>query len=264
MASVYSNYYILTNQAENLRNHRQKFQSIIMKNNKITIYLLSSLFALLLTIGILTSSTTVDKTNNENIIELTKELSALKAEVSSLKETAASEALDEPMIGEITIFAGQYAPEGWAFCDGQLLFVSQNQALFSILGNTYGGDGRKTFALPDLRGRSAVGFGNAANIANVTIGEKGGKEEHRLSRNEMPQHNHDLQSIPVYKYNPQDRGGLTEGEASLISVGNPSNGQYYRRNLVVNSGRGESFSLRDPYLGVNYIIALKGTYPSRN
>lgn len=235
-----------------------------MRNTKIATYLLLSLLAVLMTAAILTSSTTVDTINNENIIRLSEEVTMLKAEVENLKSAIQSDVSVDPFIGEITMFAGNFAPAGWAFCHGQLLAISQNQALFALLGTTYGGDGKTTFALPDLRGRNPVGFGNAPGFMNVRLGEKGGKDTHRMSSSEMPQHNHDLQSLPVYKFNPQDRGTLTLGEASIVTVGNSANGQFYKRGLVVNAGSNKPFSVKDPYLGMNFIISLKGTFPSRN
>lgn len=147
----------------------------------------------------------------------------------------------EPLIGEIKMFAGNFAPRGWAFCDGQLLPISQNSALFSILGTTYGGDGRTTFALPDLRGRIAVHSDNANNwsnsgeakvdygIAKVRLGQKGGSESIELRK------------VHVF----EDASGKS-GKTYTIKNSNP---ELYKR---------------DPFLGVQYIIALKGIYPSRN
>lgn len=142
----------------------------------------------------------------------------------------------DPLIGEIKMFAGNFAPRGWAFCDGQLLSINQNQALFSILGTTYGGDGRTTFGLPDLRGRTAVhsgqsiGFGKTSSgINKVRLGQKGGSESTELRK--------------VYVF--EDASGKSSEAYTII--------------------KGDSkLNKRDPYLGVNYIIALNGIFPSRN
>jgi microcystin-dependent protein len=136
----------------------------------------------------------------------------------------------EPLIGEIKMFAGNFAPRGWALCDGQLLAVSQYSALFSILGTNYGGDGRTTFGLPDLRGRTAVHAGqSSSNINRVRLGQRGGSESTQL------------------------REGFIFEDAS----GKSRKGYTFYKgdSIVIN---------RDPFLGVNYIIALDGKYPSRN
>src|SRR3954466_14327922 len=100
-----------------------------------------------------------------------------------------------PFIGQITLFAGNFAPRGWAFCNGQLLAISQNTALFSILGTTYGGNGQTTFGLPDLRGRAAMHWGQGNGLTNVVPGEMGGSETLTLLQTQLPQHTHTLQSI---------------------------------------------------------------------
>lgn len=135
----------------------------------------------------------------------------------------------EPLLGEIRIFAGNFAPRGWAFCDGQLLSISNNSALFSLLGTTYGGDGRTTFALPDLRSRVPVHAGAGTGLVKITLGGKGGTEATELRKISRPE---------------------------KIS------GKSYETYAVQNSY--PKAYKRDPYLGVHYIIALQGLYPSRN
>ena len=135
----------------------------------------------------------------------------------------------EAMIGEIKMFAGNFAPRGWAFCEGQLLPISQNSALFSILGTTYGGDGRTTFALPDLRGRAPVHAGKSPYLNEVRLGQMGGAEAL------------ELRIVNVLKEG-------TDGTYQTYSV-KTSNSEIYTRS---------------PYLGVKYIIALVGIYPSRS
>ena len=175
--------------------------------------------------------------------------------------------LMEPFIGMIVGFGGNFAPRGWAHCHGQLLPISQNQALFSILGTTYGGDGRTTFALPDLRGRAPIGEGSGPGLSPVGLGERGGAESHVLTTQEMPAHSH---------------GATLHGETAQPDASNPQGKMLALSNIyanvvaaedrtfasesirVENSGNGASFQIRNPYLGTNWIIALTGVFPSRN
>ena len=140
-------------------------------------------------------------------------------------ETTIEAVSDEGMIGEIRLFAGNFAPRGWAFCDGQLLAISSNQALFSILGTTYGGDGRTTFALPDLRGRVPAHAGTGPGISEVRLGQKMGQEM--------------LETNPVSNV-MVDRNG---------------------KNFVLRSGKIDN---RPPSLGLHYIICMQGIFPSRS
>jgi microcystin-dependent protein len=113
----------------------------------------------------------------------------------------------DPLLGEIKMFAGTFAPRGWAFCDGQLLSIAQNSALFSILGTTYGGDGITTFALPDLRGRAALHAGHGPGLSSRELGEQGGEEETVLDVAQLPPHTHDalvrVDSLPATDDSPQ-------------------------------------------------------------
>lgn len=170
----------------------------------------------------------------------------------------------EPFIGQIIMFGGNFAPRGWALCDGQLLAISQNQALFSILGTTYGGDGRTTFALPDLRGRTPVHEGQGPGLSNIRLGERGGNETTTLSVANLPPHGH-TNIIPA-----NDQGGNTDDPTSAFIAANGlnsfSDSQTVNLNggTTTNTGSGQSFSNRGPYTAVNFIIALVGTFPSRN
>lgn len=119
---------------------------------------------------------------------------AFAAIVSILPVTAQQAHAQQAMIGEIKFFGGNFAPRDWAFCDGQLLAISQNTALFSVLGTTYGGDGRSTFALPDMRGRSPVHAGRGPGLNPVALGQRGGRENITLALNELPQHAHSIDS----------------------------------------------------------------------
>ena len=183
----------------------------------------------------------------------------------------------EPFIGQIILFAGNFAPRGWAECDGQLLDISSHSALFSILGTTYGGDGRTTFALPDLRGRVAVHEGNGPGLPPVSLGEKAGNATTTLSVNNLPSHTHTATVTTALTLmaaaangEEEEAGDNSLGTATIYADADPSeamrsgsiSGDVNVTNL--NTGNGTSFSNQPPFLGLTYIIALVGTYPSRN
>lgn len=173
----------------------------------------------------------------------------------------------EPFIGQILMFAGNFAPRNWALCDGQLLAIAQNQALFSILGTTYGGDGRTTFALPDLRGRVPVHPGSGPGLPTYRLGSKGGQAEVTLDVNQMPTHNHDAATQAV---DPVPRGGLTNSPINAyVAEGGAystiKNAEMAADSVVVhNTGGNQPHNNMQPFQCVNYIIALQGVYPSRN
>ena len=179
----------------------------------------------------------------------------------------------EPMIGEVRLFGGNFAPRGWAFCEGQLLAISQNQALFSILGTTYGGDGRTTFGLPDLRGRTPIGPGNGPGLSDYRLGQKGGQETVQLNSNQMPSHTHGAQAsftvgVNAETSNSAEGAGAVLGEAGAnIYNGNAADGALGGVNASVTvggAGGGQAHENRSPYLACYYIIALQGVFPSRN
>jgi microcystin-dependent protein len=184
--------------------------------------------------------------------------------------------MSEPFIGEIRMFAGNFAPRGWAFCDGQLLSIAQNTALFSILGTTYGGNGQTTFALPDLRGRVPVGPGQGPGLSSITPGESSGSESVTLLISNMPAHNHSVQaqlkgtSTPAATGNPSNAVFALSRSISPYANGsaNPPLDLDFNSNAVAAQsgvvGGSQPFSIRQPYLGVYYIIALEGIFPSRN
>lgn len=177
-----------------------------------------------------------------------------------------------PFIGEIVMFAGNFAPRSWAFCNGQLLPIAQNTALFSILGTTYGGDGRTTFALPDLRGRTPIHPGHGPGLSTYRLGQNGGSEEHTLTVGQMPTHNHIAASNTDAHVG--DTGGEDDpdgnflGEGSIYtatSTGNQLNGAAMTTaSTMTPIGGGQSFNTMKPFGTANYIIALFGVYPSRN
>lgn len=175
----------------------------------------------------------------------------------------------EPFIGQIQPFGFNFAPRGWALCAGQQMAISQNSALFSLLGTTYGGNGQTTFALPDLRARSAVNFGSGPGLTPLSIGEQGGSQTHTLLASEMPSHTHTLSASnePGTNTTPQANNYL----ASL--VGTSSKGGLYSTdagttiplsNQTGISGGSQAFSIQNPFLAVNFSIALQGVFPSRN
>ncbi len=170
----------------------------------------------------------------------------------------------DPFLGEIIMFGGNFAPRGWAMCDGQLLPINSNQALFSILGTTYGGDGRTTFALPDLRGRVSMHPGNGPGLSPRRLGEKGGDENVTLTQAQMPAHNHQIHAANTGgdDTNPTTAKGFASAADDLYLENAPSTAM--QNEIVTSSGGGGSHTNIQPFECVNYIIALQGTFPSRN
>ncbi|MBU1431758.1 tail fiber protein [Myxococcota bacterium] len=167
----------------------------------------------------------------------------------------------EPFIGEICIFGGNFAPRGWAFCDGQLLPIAQNAALFSILGTTYGGDGRTTFALPDLRGRLACHPGRGPGLTERRLGQAFGAETITLQEAQIPSHSHGVPASAQPASDANPRAGLPAVTPDA-TYGAPSGGAMNAAS-VAPSGGGQAHDNLQPFLVVNYIIALQGLYPSR-
>jgi microcystin-dependent protein len=166
--------------------------------------------------------------------------------------------MTEPFIGEIRLAAFGIAPKGWALCNGQLLPINQNQALFSILGTTYGGDGRVNFALPDLRGRAPLHAGN-----NVTLGQRLGEESHMLNINEMPRHAHIANGTGAIADSGQPNGALWASNTGQSPYSSAANVQM-APNAIEAAGGNQPHDNMSPYLTVNFIIALVGIFPPRN
>ena len=177
--------------------------------------------------------------------------------------------MSDPFLGEIRIFAGNFAPYGWAFCHGQILPIVQNTALFSLLGTIYGGDGRTTFALPNLQGRIPLHFGQGPGLSSRSLGEQIGTESVSLTQNQMPSHSHAGSAL-----NAANAGTNNQPENNLL-------GKIVRTNLYSTpdaalqnmaegsltlqaSGSGQPHSNMQPYLTLNFIIALSGIYPPRS
>jgi microcystin-dependent protein len=172
--------------------------------------------------------------------------------------------MSEPFVGEIRMFAGNFAPRGWAFCDGQLLAVSQNDALFSLLGTIYGGDGRTTFGLPDLRGRIPLHQGTGPGLSPRRLGSKSGAEKETLTTNQLASHGHD------WNANTADGlDGTPQGKVLAKPVGfrfwEPSaQNTDLASSTITNTGGSQPHTNLMPTLCVNFIIALVGIYPSRH
>ena len=174
--------------------------------------------------------------------------------------------MSEPFIGQIIMFGGNFAPRDWAFCDGQLLPISQNQALFSILGTIYGGDGRTTFALPDLRGRVSVHPGNGPGLSSYELGQKGGVEHVTLTIPQIPAHNHKVECNTDPGNTPSPAGAIPGAEtaAGVDLWTNADADGTMKDSMIQNTGGSQQHENRQPFLAVNYIIALQGLFPSRN
>ena len=172
----------------------------------------------------------------------------------------------EPFLGQIQPFGFNFAPRGWAMCDGQLLPISGNEALFSLLGTIYGGDGRTTFALPDLRGRAMIHEGHGAGLTDRRIGAKGGSETNTMNVNHLPAHTHGV-TMPVSSDDAsteEANGNVLATAAANVYAANPSNGEFYRAFDTVSTGHGNPLNNMQPFLVVNICIALVGVFPSRS
>lgn len=171
--------------------------------------------------------------------------------------------MSEPYVGEIRMFAGNFAPRGWAFCDGQLLAVSQNDTLFSLFGTIYGGDGRTTFGLPDLRGRVPVHYGNGPGLSNRSIGAKGGTERVTLTANEAAAHSHAFSASTSAASDTSPAGNVpaTSGSSNIYG----SNvGTAMSAGAIGNTGNSQSHDNLMPTQCIHFIVALFGIYPSRH
>lgn len=207
--------------------------------------------------------------------------------------------MSEPFLGQITMFGFNFAPRNWAFCNGALMPITQNQALFALLGTAYGGDGRTNYALPNLISRSPVGFAMGSNhpgLDPANIGDAGGRQYTTLSTGELPPHNHtavftSTPSTPTtfsattetgelstptadsYLAAPSDIPGADQpekifkenpSEGSMVNLGGITTGDAHGSVQIGNTGNGNSFSIQNPFLALNFSIALQGLFPSRN
>jgi microcystin-dependent protein len=165
----------------------------------------------------------------------------------------------EPFLSEMRIFSFGFAPKGWALCNGQLLPINQNQALFSLLGTTYGGDGRVNFRLPDLQGRTPIHVGDGH-----TLGERGGEQAHTISIAEMPQHTHSVQAATGDGTQTVPAGAFLAKAAPANPYSAPTNLVAMNPPTVVNVGGSQAHLNMQPFLTLNFSIALQGIFPSPN
>lgn len=204
--------------------------------------------------------------------------------------------MSDPFIGQIMMFAGNFAPRGWAFCQGQILPIAQNTALFSILGTTYGGNGQTTFALPNLGSRSPVGTGQSPGLSQITLGEVSGAENVTILSTQMPMHTHVATTtatatstgalqVAGSSSNPSATPSATNNILGASVAGGPPSAAIWSDQLTnpvtlanpetINTtlnvdvvlqpaGGSQPLPIRNPYLGINFIIALQGIFPSRN
>ncbi|WP_107498116.1 tail fiber protein [Thalassobius sp. I31.1] len=168
----------------------------------------------------------------------------------------------EPFIAQIMIFGGTFAPRGWAFCDGQLLPIASNEALFSLIGTTYGGDGRTTFALPDLRGRAPIHEGQGPGLTNRQLGRTYGAEQVTLQADELPPHSHTMNVANVTADNSRPQGDMLARTEIYTATTSPT--VPLAAATISNSGAGQGHDNMQPSLAMNYIIALQGIFPSRS
>lgn len=176
--------------------------------------------------------------------------------------------MSEPFIAEIRIFAGNFAPRSWAFCDGQLLPVSQNTALFSLIGTTYGGDGRTTTALPNLQGRAPMHPGRGPGLTARRLGQRVGAETVTLTEAQIPSHSHTARAVNT-------QGAIGQGPTNTTALARSRLGDNLYRSgtsnvvdlasaSVATTGGGQAHTNLQPFLVLNFIIALQGLYPSRS
>lgn len=234
---------------------------------------------------------------------LRKKISLLLFAVAATLPIQKAHACNEPFLAGMCVFSGNFAPRGFAFAQGQILPINSNQSLYSLLGTTYGGDGRTSFALPDLRGRVAIGAGAGAGLTPYSLGAKGGSEFITLSVSEIPLHNHDASTIvtgvidnvalndgsSISMHAISSTANRTDPSGSSLAIINARRSGYYTSTApnvtmateaatvtvtmapttataittVTNTG-GASHENRMPYIAMNWIIAIEGLFPSRN
>ena len=174
--------------------------------------------------------------------------------------------MSEPFIGEIKMFGGNFAPRGFAKCDGQLLSISQNQTLFALLGTIYGGDGRTTFALPELRGRLPIDDGSGPGLTPRPLGQKAGAENVSITAATMPAHSHAVMGTtnPGDSNNPAAKVPAVAPVAAYSDEPPDATNAQFASSAISNAGNGQTHSNVMPFQVICFIIALDGTFPSRN
>lgn len=181
--------------------------------------------------------------------------------------------MTQPYVGEVTIYAFNFAPRDWAFCNGAQLAIAQNAALFSIIGTTYGGNGTTTFALPNIQNNAVMAQGQSPGLSNYVLGQLSGQETVTLNQQQMPAHNHtvsgyapaaatDFKLAPAQNYWIGSRAGGSS--TSFLFAQNPGANQFFAAQVVSTSGGNQPHMNQQPYIGMNFCIALYGIFPSRN
>jgi microcystin-dependent protein len=185
----------------------------------------------------------------------------------AVPSSAQAQSPQDCFLGEVRMFAGNFAPQGWALAQGQIMAIAQNTALFSILGTTYGGNGQTTFALPDFRGRVPLGPGQGPGLTNRDLGEMGGDEAVVQTVSELAPHNHlaRANSKPATHIRPQGRIWAKVDPVAVVNAYSeaPSDSDM-APDAISPTGGGQPQQNMPPYLGINFIVCLEGTFPSRN
>lgn len=174
--------------------------------------------------------------------------------------------MSNPFLGEIRMFAGNFAPVGWAFCNGQILSIQQNTALFSLLGTIYGGDGVTTFALPNLQSRVPLHFGQGPGLSNYVLGEQTGLESYSLNINQMPQHSHPVKAVSSggNQASPANNLPAVESTGTSLDYSDAAATATMSTAMIATAGGNEPLSVVQPVLALSFIIALQGIFPSRS
>jgi microcystin-dependent protein len=172
--------------------------------------------------------------------------------------------MSSSFVGQIALFGFNFAPRNYAFCNGQTLSIGSNAALFSLLGTTYGGNGTNTFALPDLRGRVAVHFGQGVGLSTYVIGEIAGAENVTLTVGQMPAHNHTVNSTAETAANGSPHSKYLAASGTPLYLASPMAVETMNPAMLNVAGGSQPFNVIQPTLALNYCIALVGVYPSRN
>jgi microcystin-dependent protein len=170
----------------------------------------------------------------------------------------------DPFIGEIRIFGFNFAPIGWAMCNGQLLPINQNTALFSLIGTYFGGNGTTTFGLPDLRSRVPINMGQGSGLSEYVLGQVGGAENVALLATQVPSHSHSVNASDGAAGSTRPAGGVLGRAGSDIYAAAPDGSTVMNTGMIANSGGNQPHQNMQPYLTLNFCIALQGVFPPRN
>lgn len=185
------------------------------------------------------------------------------ASLVSLFHSSPAQAQSTPLLGQVMIVPYQFAPKGWALCNGQVLAINQNTALFALLGTTFGGDGQTTFALPDLRGRVPIGMGQGPGLSSYVLGEAGGVEQVTLTLSQIPSHTHVPMGSTAVANTGSPGGASWAAPRALLYSSTPPSVPMSSAALG-STGGGQPHDNMKPFLVVTYVIALQGIFPSRN